>query len=114
MPLLHITTNQRVQDDHRETVLKKASAQVAEMLSKPESYVMVVLDDGTDMLFAGSDEPVAYLELKSLGLPEDDTSRLSLTLCNLMNELLGVPVERVYIEFAGPARHLWGWNQGTF
>ena len=28
--------------------------------------------------------------------------------------LLTIPPERVYIEFAAPPRHLFGWNNATF
>lgn len=114
MPLLSISTNQTVPGNQRDAVLKRTSSLVAEMLGKPESYVMVMLNDNASMLFAGSDEPLACLELKSLGLPEGDTGRLSEQLCDLMNSELGVPVDRVYIEFSSPERHMWGWNQGTF
>jgi phenylpyruvate tautomerase PptA (4-oxalocrotonate tautomerase family) len=114
MPLLSISTNQLVQADQCKLVIRTASSLVADLLGKPESYVMVMLNDNANMLFAGSDEPLAYLELKSLGLPENDTGRLSEQLCQLMNSELGVPVDRVYIEFSNPERHMWGWNKGTF
>ena len=114
MPLLSISTNQVVEADQCGQVLRKASSLVAEALGKPESYVMVLLNENKNMLFAGTDEPLAYLELKSLGLPEKDTGRLSDQLCELMNSELGVPAERVYIEFSNPERHMWGWNGGTF
>lgn len=84
------------------------------MLGKPENYVMVILQTNPAMLFAGSDEPLAYLELKSLGLPEDKTADFSSRLCTLVSELLGVAPERTYIEFSSPARHCWGWNHSTF
>ncbi len=84
------------------------------MLRKPESYVMVILEDGRDLIFGGSTDPAAYLELKSLGLPETETPAYSATLCGLLQETLGIPPARVYIEFAAPPRHLFGWDGGTF
>lgn len=114
MPTLRILTNVTVPAEQRAALLTGASRATAEMLRKPESYVMVILEDGRDMVFAGTPDPAAYLELKSLGLPEDQTARYSRTLCNLLEEALGIPAERVYIEFAAPPRHLFGWNGGTF
>jgi len=72
------------------------------------------LKDKMDMLFAGDAAPLAYLELKSLGLPEERTPGLSADLCYFMEARFGVPPERVYIEFTSPSRHLFGWNGGTF
>jgi len=114
MPTLRILTNVAVVPDARQALLARASSALAEMLGKPESYVMVVLEEGRDIVFGGSFGPAAYLELKSLGLPEDRTPDFSRVLCELMSELLAVPPGRVYIEFASPPRHLFGWNSGTF
>ncbi|NEX19293.1 hypothetical protein G3480_03025 [Thiorhodococcus mannitoliphagus] len=114
MPTLRITTNAQVPGAERAGFLAKASQTVAEMLGKPESYVMVVLEEGRDMLFGGTDEPTAYLELKSLGLPESKSADFSSALCALLGETLGIAAGRIYIEFAAPPRHLFGWNGGTF
>ena len=114
MPTLRIQTNAHVPTGDRATLLARASQTVAEMLGKPESYVMVILEDARDMLFAGSPSPAAFLELISLGLPEDRTAYYARILCNLMDDALGVPADRVYIEFSDAERHLWGWNSATF
>ena len=114
MPLLHILTNVQVPADERPNLLARVSRTVAELLGKPEAYVMIVLADGRDMLFAGTSSPTVYLELKSIGLPELKTAHYSRVLCELFAESLDIPAERIYIEFAAPARHLFGWNSGTF
>lgn len=112
MPLLHITTNQTVSDT--KALASDASALVAHMLGKPESYVMVKVDSGACLLFAGSDAPAAHLKLKSLGLPEERTTEFSQTLCQFIADKLEIDSNRIYIEFSGPARHLWGWDNRTF
>ena len=84
------------------------------MLGKPESCVMVILEDGRDLRFAGTPAPAAYLELKSLGLSETRTAAYSRALCALLATTLGSPAERVYIEFTAPPAHLFGWNGGAF
>jgi phenylpyruvate tautomerase len=114
MPLLKIQTNREVPPEQRPLLLQQASAKVAEILGKPERYVMVSLEHNPDMLFGGDAAPLAYLELKSIGLPGDRTRELSAGLCGLIQEALAIPAERVYIEFADADRHLWGWNGGTF
>ncbi len=114
MPLLKIQTNRDVDAGEREAILKQASARVAEVLGKPERYVMVSLDCNPDMLFSGDQAPLAYLELKSIGLPARRTGEISAALCELMDAVLSIPKDRVYIEFADAARHLWGWDGGTF
>jgi len=114
MPLLKIQTNISVPQEQRAVLLKKASHQVAQLLGKAESYVMVGLETDCAMLFGGSDHPLAYLELKSIGLPADRTEEISAALCELVREVLGIHGNRIYIEFADAAPQLWGWNGGTF
>ncbi len=114
MPYLKIQTNVPVDPETNTVLLAKASQLTAEQLGKPERYVMVVLEAGRPMVFAGSDAPLAYLELKSIGLPGTATPTLSSALAGLMEAELGISQDRVYIEFADAPRHMWGWNGATF
>lgn len=114
MPLLTVTTNTAVAEDSSRDFIVSASKLVSELLGKPESYVMVQLTPGRSMSFAGSLDPLAYCELKSIGLPEDRSQEFSQRLCRLLEDKLAIPAARTYIEFSNAARHLWGWNGGTF
>ncbi|HEB78972.1 MAG TPA: hypothetical protein ENI79_00665 [Rhodospirillales bacterium] len=114
MPFLMIQTNQSIEPDAADALVAEASKTVAETLGKPEKYVMVALEDDTKMLFGGSPAPLAYLELKSIGLPEDRAPQLSEALSAMMERAAGTPRERVYIEFSNAPRNMWGWNGGTF
>ncbi|MES9979986.1 MAG: phenylpyruvate tautomerase MIF-related protein, partial [Candidatus Thiodiazotropha sp. 6PLUC5] len=104
MPLLRITTNQTIEEDKLSELLKLASATVADMLGKPETYVMVDFVFNPNMLFAGTTASLAYLELKSIGLPNDRTGDFSNILCKLMLQQLHIPEDRVYIEFSAAER----------
>lgn len=114
MPLLSVTTNQPLADSDRAAVLKTLSEAVATALGKPERYVMVSYRHNPDMLFGGDDAPLAYLELKSIGLPGARTGELSAALAQAMQTHLGIAADRVYVEFADAERHMWGWKGGTF
>lgn len=114
MPLLSIETNQALDETQANTLITRASATTASLLGKPASYVMIRVTHNPNMMFGGNQDPLAYLELKSLGLPEDRTTELSRGLCDLMSDGLDIPAERIYIEFTNGTRHLWGWNGGTF
>ena len=99
MPFLRIQTNHPLTEADARSLAGASSALVAEQLGKPERYVMTSVETNPSMQFAGSDAPLAYLELKSIGLPESIT---------------GIASERIYIEFADAPRKMWGWNGGTF
>lgn len=113
MPVLHILSNQRPSAGES-ALLKELSHQVAQMLGKPERYVMLSYTHNPHLLFAGSDAPLAYLELKSIGLPESEAAGFSQALCAAVGERLAVAQDRIYIEFADAAPEMWGWNGMTF
>ena len=112
MPLLQLNTNASIAD--KPAFIARLSQTVAAMLGKPESYVMVILNSDCNMLFAGDDAPCAHLKLKSLGLDESATAGYSARLCELIEQDLDISSARIYIEFASPARHMWGWDKRTF
>ncbi len=114
MPYLLIQTNQYLDAGQQADILTEASRCVAAQLGKPEQYVMVSLHPSQAMLFAGNDTPLAYMELKSIGLPESNTTQISKALCQLISTRLGIDTDRIYIEFSNAERHMWGWNEGTF
>ena len=114
MPYIKIQTNRELKDDAKQEILKKASLLVSKNLGKPEKYVMVRVDPAEPMMFGGSTGPCAYLELKSVGLPESKTEALSKVLCQFLNDELKIPSERVYIEFSDAKDSMWGWDGGTF
>ncbi|HUL11591.1 MAG TPA: phenylpyruvate tautomerase MIF-related protein [Methylococcaceae bacterium] len=114
MPYLKIQINREVVPEKSKQVLALASRKTAKELSKPESYVMVEITSNPAMLFAGTDEPAAYLELKSIGLPTVLIRPLSKMLCGLLEEQLGIDPARIYIEFTDVKGSCWGWNGSTF
>ena len=117
MPLLTVKTSvTRPAAAKVESLLLEISGRIARHLGKPEAYVMTAFEGAVPMTFAGTTtEPVCYLELKSVGtFSPAKTKALSADLCALIEERLGVPAARTYIEFAGVEGHLWGWNGGTF
>jgi phenylpyruvate tautomerase PptA (4-oxalocrotonate tautomerase family) len=104
-------TNQEVRD--QAGLLKAASQTVSKVSGKPESYVMVAVEQKANMLFGGTDAPTAILDYRALGLP-GDRQAFSDALCTLINEQLGIDGGRVYISMTDSERQNWGWNHSTF
>ncbi len=116
MPLIKVQTSiSAPKSEVVEELLKTLSAKLAKHLKKPESYVMTVFEPDTKMTFAGTFDPVCYVEIKSVGhMSSDQTKSMSQDFCQEIKDKLGVPVNRTYIEFADAQGSMWGWNGGTF
>ncbi len=114
MPCLQIKTNQSLTKDEQLDCCRAVSAKTAALLAKPESYVMTLLETDVSMTMAGTADAAAYVELKSINLPEQQTTELSAELCQFIGSQLKVDSKRIYIEFSNAQRHLWGWDEKTF
>jgi phenylpyruvate tautomerase len=115
MPLIKVQTSIASPDKATvESMLKDLSSSLAAHLGKPESYVMTAFEGDVPMTFAGSTEPVCYIEIKSVGTMGAKTKAMSQDFCSKVESALGVPKNRTYIEFADAAGAMWGWNGTTF
>ncbi len=112
MPLIKVQTSVAAPEPTAvEGLLKILSAKLAKHLGKPESYVMTAFEPEVAMTFAGTVEPVCYMEVKSIGnMSPAQTQAMSQDFCQTVNQKLGVPINRIYIEFADAKRAMWRWN----
>ena len=116
MPLLQIQTSAPALGPSAcATLLNTLSAELARELDKPESYIMVILENSTTLLFAGSPEPACFAALKNIGaFPPELTARLSALLTQRLSSALAVSPQRIYLEFVEAKPHLWGYDGATF
>jgi phenylpyruvate tautomerase PptA (4-oxalocrotonate tautomerase family) len=114
MPLLKLETTVALADDKRKALLTALSRIVAETVGKPEQYVMVAASPAV-IVMSGKPGDAAFVEVRSIGgLSQDVNRRLSEKICRALNESLGVPTNRIYLNFADVVAGDWGWNGQTF
>lgn len=116
MPLIKVQTSVPSPEKFSiESMLKDLSASLASHLGKPESYIMTAFEGNVPMTFAGTTDPVCYIEIKSVGtMGGTKTKAMSNDFCAKVESALGVPKNRTYIEFSDAAGSMWGWNGSTF
>jgi phenylpyruvate tautomerase len=116
MPLIKIQTSIASPAPSEVSILlKDLSSSLAQHLGKPESYVMTAFEPNVAMTFGGTTEPVCYIEIKSIGsMSPTQTKTMSQDFCQKIQQAIGVPLNRTYIEFADAKGSMWGWNGSTF
>ncbi len=114
MPYFSITTNVTMDRDTARETAGKASAFIADLLEKPETYVMASIQPDTPLVFGGNQKPVAMVHLKSIGLPKERCPELSAKICSFVEAALGVPAGRIFIDFKNLDGKMFGWNGRTF
>ncbi len=112
MPLIKIQTSVAAPTDTSAMLLAIAAA-VAEILDKSPQKMMTVLEPNVAMTFAGTTEPTAFVEVKSVGQMGDKASPICAVISEHLSRSLGIAPDHVYIELADTTAPMWGWNSKT-
>jgi phenylpyruvate tautomerase len=113
MPYLSIQTNKSLRDEQQTALLDAASKIVASQLDKPENYVMTSLLPAVRMTFAGEDEPAAFLELRSIGIPDLKRNPLTAALTDLVARSCEIDADRIFVVLADIQARFWALNGAT-
>ncbi len=114
MPLLKLETTVALSEDKRQALLASLSKTVAETIGKPQQYVMVAASQAA-MQMSGSPGDAAFVDVRSIGgLTGDVNRKLSQKVCKLLGDSIGVPPNRIYLNFTNVQASDWGWNGSTF
>lgn len=114
MPLLKLQLPVELKDDIKKKMLHELSKMIVETFSKPENYVMVVIDQGSFQM-SGTEGNAAFADLRGIGgINSKTTTKFSQVFCNYLLETLSIPKDRVYINFTDIDAANWGWNGSTF
>ena len=74
---------------------------------------MTGFEDQADLVFQGSAEDIAYVEVKAFGEPSAaGADKMTAGVCQLMEKELNIPANRTYVSYWGTDK--WGWNGGNF
>jgi phenylpyruvate tautomerase PptA (4-oxalocrotonate tautomerase family) len=116
MPLLTVHTSApELPEEKAQAFLRKLSSTAAEILGKPEKYMMTGLVTRTPMTFGGSPAPACAVEVRSIGaLAGDNPKRLTEAICALVHEHLHVAKDRTYVVCDDVPPSLWGLDGSTF
>jgi phenylpyruvate tautomerase PptA (4-oxalocrotonate tautomerase family) len=114
MPLVKIETSIVLSEEKRQGLLACLSKTVAEAIGKPEQYVMAAMSEA-DIQMSGTPGDAAFVDIRSIGGLTDDVIRtLAQKVCKLLADSLGIPANRIYLNFTDIAASHWGWNGSTF
>jgi phenylpyruvate tautomerase PptA (4-oxalocrotonate tautomerase family) len=114
MPLLKLETTVVLSEDKRQALLASLSKTVAETIGKPQQYVMVTASLAAIQM-SGSPGDAAFVDVRSIGgLTGDVNRKLSQKACQLLHDSLGIPLDRIYLNFTDVQASHWGWNGNTF
>lgn len=109
MPFVDLRTNATPSEAVVARLLRDLSEITAKHLKKSSEITMSGVSAGEALSFRGNLEPAAFLEVRSIGLP-DRLARgaIAAELTELLDDVLDIPADRVFIVFRDVPRDQWG------
>ncbi|KAI9154561.1 hypothetical protein LWI28_028103 [Acer negundo] len=99
MPCLYISTNVNLDAVDIDPVFSDATKAVADIIGKPEHFVMVVLKGSVPISFNGNKEPAAYAEIVSMGgINREVKRKLIATIGSVLQAKLSIPKTRFFLK----------------
>lgn len=115
MPLIQIFTSTALDTGGPDALLSDLSGALAKHFDKPEEWVMTCLVPGLPMTFGGTPGQTCFAVVKNVGkMTPEKTRDLSADLSARPSRGLGVPKDRIYVEFSDAVGYLWGHDGDTF
>ena len=109
MPYINFLTSVKV--ENKKKLVEEISILISYLTNKSKRFVMAKLDDYCEIYF-DDQGPCCVLEIKSIGSlsPSDMAKPIS----DFVYEKLGIPIDKIYINFEDVSASMWAWNGRTF
>ena len=115
MPYIKLQTSVSLSEDKRKQLIASLSKILTESIGKPERYVMAAVEDAMPIMMAGKYGEAAFADVKSIGgLNSKVNTQITRQLCALLEDLLEISPNRIYVNFTNISAGDWGWNSDTF
>ena len=103
-------------DESKKDELKAGFAKSLSLIGKTENWVMVNIEDAEDIWLGGKKkDAAAYVSVELVGSADEKASlTISKSICDVLENLLEIPSDSVYITIKPTDGYHWGWNKQTF
>ena len=114
MPYINLKTTMKVTDEKAEVLKSKFGKAIESFPGKTEAWLMVGIEDNQKLWFKGDNsEDSAIVDVDLLGgVSKEGSLKMTCTVCDILEEVLGISPARVYVKYMGYAD--WGWNNTNF
>lgn len=100
MPFIRVTTSEKIDDHAEHLMLMELGVSIECIEGKSEEWLMLDFRGGAKMAFSGEPGKCAMVEVDLLGkASDDDKDRLTENICNILNFVLEVPTNRIYVRY---------------
>ena len=113
MPFIDSKITLKLTEEKKENI-KTQLGKAVSIINKPESFLMVGIEDSYDLYMAGDKlEKGAYVQVSLFGQASPASyDKMTAKICEIYELELGIPGNNVYVTYHGV--NDWGWNGRNF
>ncbi len=113
MPFIDSKISVKLTEEKKENI-KTQLGKAVSILNKPESFLMVGIEDSYDLYMAGNKlDKGAYVQVSLFGNASPAAyEKMTAKICEIYENELGIPGNNVYVTYHGV--NDWGWNGRNF
>jgi phenylpyruvate tautomerase PptA (4-oxalocrotonate tautomerase family) len=113
MPFILVKTTEKISKE-QEISIKSKLGKAAGIIGKPESYLMVGIEDDVKLYFRGSNvEPIAFVQVNLYGsVNEKNSNEMTACITKIINEELGISPNQIYVMYN--TTNFWGLGGSNF
>lgn len=113
MPYIDLKISKKLDENQKEKIKSDLGGAIS-VLHKPESYLMVGIDDGYTLYFAGSKvSDGAYVSVSLFGSASSaDYEKMTGEICKILSARAGLQPRNIYVTYRGV--NDWGWSGSNF
>lgn len=113
MPFIRVTTSEKIDEGSENLLRMELGVSIENIEGKSEAWLMLEFRDCARMAFSGIEGGCAMVEVDLFGkAAEDDKDRLTENICNILNFVLDIPTDRIYVRYM--ETDSWGYNCHNF
>jgi len=113
MPFINVKTNVPIPPQKEESLKAAFGKAITHVPGKTESWLMVGFEPECHLWFKGTSDPAAMVEISVFGSNAKDAySKLTGSICDSLNEELGLKKDRIFVSYSETDK--WGWNGNNF
>lgn len=114
MPYIDTKTSAKITNEQKERLIKEFGAAIELIPGKSEEWLMLNFEGECQMAFRGiSNIPCAMVDVYIFGKTTTEAyAALTERTCAIINEILGVPTDRIYVKYSEKDR--WGFDGFNF
>lgn len=114
MPFINLKTSVDLSKEKEELLRQKLGKIIEIIPEKSEEWLMIGFEDSYKLHFKGEElSKGAFINVKIFGTTTKEIyAKLTKELCSLLEEVLEIPRDRVFITY--DEVEVWGWNGENF